>query len=87
MALADLKAGDKVVKLLMIFSSELASIATVAAVDRERSLISTDTEHVRAPQDIESDGVQTYLLPSGRAVVNYIPGCSSRLVAFDGDEP
>lgn len=86
MGLEALKPGDRVVKIIAIGSSELASISTVAAVDHKRNLISTDTEHVRTPEDIESDGVQTYLLPDGRAVVNYIPGCSSRLVAFDGSD-
>ncbi len=77
------KKGDKVVKLLNIFGLETASIAIIAAVDKKRGLCSTDVEHISNPEDIEEDGAQTYVLEDGRALVNYIPGCSSRLVILE----
>lgn len=77
--------GDKVVKLIAIRGREVAAIVKVVAVDESRGLVSTDESHVSCPEDIEADGVQTYRMSDGRATVNYIPGCTSRLVPMDGD--
>lgn len=80
----EVKKGDVVIKLLSINGIETAATATIAAVCKRRGLASTDTSHVTKPAEIEADGVQTYRLSDGRAVCNYIPGCSSRLIRFEG---
>lgn len=77
------KKGDKVVKIISIGGIETASIAEVAAVCKRRGLVSTDVSHVSKASDIEDDGVCTYRLSDGSAVCNYIPGCSSRIVALE----
>lgn len=79
----DLKKGTKIVKVILIGGIETASIVEVAAVDKKRGLLSTDTEHVSKPKDIEDDGVQTYRLLDGRANASYIPGCTSRLILLE----
>jgi hypothetical protein len=78
------KRGDVVIKLMTIAGSELAATATVAAVCKKRGLVSTDTSHVKKASDIQDDGVCTYRMDDGRAVANYLPGCTSRIVAFEG---
>lgn len=75
--------GDKVVKLMSIGGTETAALVTVVAVCKKRGLCSTDASHVKKASDIEADGVCTYRLADGQAVVNYIPGCSSRLIRFE----
>ena len=84
-SLNEAKRGDKIVKLININGMESAALATVAAVCKRRGLISTDENHVSKAKDIEDDGVCTYRVSDGRAAVNYIPGCSSRLVRLEGE--
>jgi 1-aminocyclopropane-1-carboxylate deaminase/D-cysteine desulfhydrase-like pyridoxal-dependent ACC family enzyme len=82
-ALESVKKGMRVVKLLTVGGIETASLCVVAAVCKKRGLISLDTSHVSKASDIEADGVQTYNWAAGHAVVNYIPGCSSRIVLLE----
>lgn len=77
------KKGGSVVKLLNVGGIETASVQKVAAVDKKRGLFSTDESHVSKPSDIEADGVQTYRLDDGRAAVNYLSGCTSRIIQME----
>lgn len=73
----ELKKGQRVVKLISICGIEIAHIAEVAKVSKAKKLVYLDADH------IEDDGVSTYRLEDGVAVMDYIPGCSSRLIMLE----
>ena len=81
--LEGLKKGDKVVKLILGGGMETACIQTIAGVCNKRKLISVDSSHVKTAKDIEDDGVGVYRMSDGRAVADYIPGFTSRLVYLE----
>lgn len=73
----ELKKGQRVVRIINVFGSETASICEVAKVSKTKGLIYLDAD------DLTDDGVCTYRLEDGRAVRDYIAGCSSRLIMLE----
>jgi hypothetical protein len=71
------KKGQKVVKIIAGAGVETASVKTVCKVDKRLGLAYCD------PDDLTKDGQNTYRLDSGRAVVNWVPGFTHRIVTLE----
>lgn len=69
--MSDFKRGRKVVKVINVMGSETATVQTIESIKKGVVRL--------------VDYSLTYDAKSGREIDAVIPGCSSRLIPFDGD--